>query len=378
MLPYGRQTIEEDDIAAVAETLKSDFLTTGPRVEEFEKSLCAATGAKYAVAVANGTVAPHLACITAGLKEDECAIVPSLTFLATANAVRYCNADVIFADVDPDTGLITAETFKEALKKADKTPKAVLPVHLTGQPVDLKSIRTIADKNNITVIADSCHALGTQYAGKPIGCGQFEHISTFSFHPVKTIAMGEGGAVTTNDKDIADRVRTLRHHGIIPKPEIGPWYHEMEELGYNYRLSDIQCALGVSQMNKLERFLKRRAELVALYDDLFKDCGPVLQTPKHVSDEFIGWHLYALRIDFDQAGITRKDVIEKLKENGVGSQVHYIPVHTQPYYESLYGKQDLPGAQTYYDHTLSIPLYPTMTDDDAHKVVESFKSILGL
>lgn len=378
MLPYGRQTIEDDDIAAVSDALTSDFLTTGPRVEQFEEELKKITGAKYAVAVANGTVAPHLACIAAGLKESDCAIVPSLTFLATANAVRYCGADVVFADVDPDTGLMTADTFSQALAKTDKKPKTVLPVHLTGQPVDLKEIRAIADDNNMTVIADSCHALGTQYGGKPIGCGEFEHLSTFSFHPVKTIAMGEGGAVTTNDKEAADKVRRLRHHGIIPKPEVGPWYHKVEELGYNYRLSDIQCALGISQLKKLDRFLKRRAELVALYDELFKDMAPIIRRPKRVTEEFIGWHLYALLINFAEAGTTRKDVMMALKEKGIGSQVHYIPVHTQPYYKNLYGEQNLEGAQTYYEHTLSIPLYPTLSDDDAQRVAETFKSILGL
>ena len=380
-LPYGRQTIEDDDIAAVSEVLKSDYLTTGPKVQEFEEELCKATGAKHAIAVANGTVALHLACIAADVKEGDCAIVPSLTFLATANAVRYCGADIIFADVDPDTGLMTAETFQQALDKAksnNQSVKAVLPVHLTGQPVALQPIRDIADKHGIKVITDACHALGSQYGGKPVGCAEIEDLSCFSFHPVKTIALGEGGAVTTSDDAIATKLKTLRHHGMSMKPEKGMWFHEMQELGYNYRLTDIQSALGISQLKKLDRFLARRAELVALYDGLFADCAPIIQTPKKVSNETIGWHLYALRINFDEAGITRQSFMEKLKENNIGTQVHYIPVHTQPYYEGLYGKQDLPGAQHYYEQTLSIPLYPTLSDDDAKEVVEGFKSILSL
>lgn len=380
MLPYGRQTIEDDDIAAVTEALTGDFLTTGPKVQEFEDALCKATGAKYAVAVANGTVALHLACMILNLQKGDWAIVPAITFLATANAVRYCGADVIFADVDPDTGLMTAETFQEALDKAkteNKNVKAVLPVHLSGQPVPLQPIKDIADQHGIKVITDACHALGSQYGGKPVGCAEIEHLSAFSFHPVKTIALGEGGAVTTNNEQTANDMRRLRHHGIVAKPDQGMWYHEMPELGYNYRLTDIQCALGISQLNKLDRFLERRAELVSLYDGLFADMAPIIKTPKRISNEFIGWHLYALRIDFDAIKMTRQQVMEKLKEFGVGSQVHYIPVHTQPYYEGLYGKQTLKGAEHYYAHTLSIPLYPTLTDDNAKSVAKAFKTIIA-
>lgn len=380
-LPYGRQTIEEDDIEAVSETLRSDFLTTGPKVQEFEEALRKATGAKHAIAVANGTVAPHLACIMAGLDSDCYAIVPSITFLATANAPRYCGAHVIFSDVDPETGLMTAQNFEDALNKAhkeNKKVKAVLPVHLTGQPADLKSIRALADQHDITVIADSCHALGSHYDGHPVGAGIVEHFSTFSFHPVKTIAMGEGGAVTTNNDMAAQKIRELRHHGMIPMPENGPWFHEMRELGYNYRLSDIQCALGVSQLSKLDQFLKCRAEIVAMYDEGFKGLAPVLQIPKRASDEFIGWHLYALKIDFDALGISRADFMGKLKEKNIGSQVHYIPIHTQPYYQGLYGQQSLVGAEHYYEKTLSIPLYPTMTNEDASFVIENIKALVAI
>lgn len=379
-LPYGRQTIEDDDIAAVTNALAQDYLTTGPTVEKFEQELCKATGAKHAVAVANGTVALHLACIAADVKEGDCAIVPSLTFLATANAARYCGADVVFADVDPDTGLMTPESFQEALDKAKSNNlnvKAVFPVHLTGQPVALQQIRDIANDNGIKVVTDACHALGSQHGGKPVGCAEIEDLSCFSFHPVKTIALGEGGAITTSDEGIAKRLRTLRHHGMVTKPEAGMWFHEMQELGYNYRLTDIQCALGISQLGKLDRFLKRRAELVALYDGFFADAPSSIQTPKKISNEFVGWHLYALRIDFDEAGVTRQDVMQKLKNKNIGTQVHYIPVHTQPYYEGLYGKQDLPGAQTYYDRTLSIPLYPTLSDEDAKYVAQTLIETIG-
>ncbi len=377
-LPYGRQTIEQDDIEAVVETLKSDYLTTGPKIQEFEKLLATKTGADEAVVVGNGTQALHLACLAAGLEEEDYAIVPTLTFLATANAVRYCGADVIFCDVDPDTGLMTAATLQTAIdQNTDKKIKAILPVHLGGQSVDLKAIKEIADKNNLKIIADSCHALGSKYGNNWIGSCSYEDMATFSFHPVKNIAMGEGGAITTNDKALADKMRIMRTHGMVQKPEMGPWYYEMPELGYNDRATDIQCALGVSQLNKLDRFVEKRSALVALYDDLLKPLAPLVLPPSKVSNCEPAWHLYAVRIDFDKIGMGRAEFMTVLKEKGIGSQVHYIPVHTQPYYKNLYGEKNLSGADKFYQATLSLPLFPSMEESDVSRVVTVIKSIIG-
>ncbi len=379
-LPYGRQCIDDDDIKAVSESLRGDYLTTGPKVAELEEILCQKTDAKHSVILNNGTTALHLACLAAGLKEGDVAIVPTVTFLATANGARYCGADVVFADVDPDTGLMTAETLQAALKEANGKAKAVLPVHLAGQCVDLESVKEIADRNNLKIITDTCHALGSEYSvnGKwqMAGSCAIEDLATFSFHPVKTIAMGEGGAITTNDNEVATRLKRLRHHGMQARPDIAPWVYEMPELGYNYREPDILCALGISQMKKLDKFLERRAELVALYNKHIAKLAPHALPPKIISKGKVGWHLYAARINFDALGTTRKAVMDKLKERGIGTQVHYIPVHTQQYYTGLYGKKVLEGAKTYYERTLSLPLFPTMKDEDVLYVVEQLEECL--
>lgn len=376
-LPYGRQHIDEDDIAAVAESLRGDLLTTGPRVAQFEDSLAAATGAAHAVAVGNGTQALHLACLAADIGADDAAIVPSVTFLATANAVRYCGADVVFADVDPQTGLMRPEDFLAAIARANgKNIKAVLPVHLGGHPADMTAIADIAREHDITVISDCCHALGGEYDGAPIGSGRYESMAIFSFHPVKTIAMGEGGAITTNDPALAARLRRLRSHGMEPRADVGPWAYDMNEMGYNYRLTDIQCALGLSQMRKLDSFIARRRQLADFYDKAFHGMNHV-RTPRRSAQGISGWHLYSLSIDFDAAGMSRADVMNALKDKGIGTQVHYIPVHSQPYYRALYGEIELAGADAYYARTLSIPFYPALSDDDAARVIHTIKDILS-
>ena len=381
ILPYGRQCIGEDDIEAVAEALRGDYLTTGPKVAEFEKALKIETGAKHAIACSNGTTALHLASIAADIKTGDRVIVPSITFLATANGPRYCGADIVFADVDPDSGLMTAETFKEALTRAGGKAKAVFPVHLAGQCVDLAAIRSIADEQGLKVIADSCHALGSEYSANGTwhksGSCVLEDMAVFSFHPVKTVAMGEGGAVTTNDDTVAEHIKGLRHHGMRPCPEVGPWFHEMSELGYNYRVPDILCALGTSQLKKLGFFLQKRQELVDIYNKLLKPLAPRIQIPRTEPEGGRkGWHLYAPRFDFDAIGLSRKDFMLKLKEKGILTQVHYIPVHTQPYYRGLYGDADLPGARKYYERTLSLPLFPDMGEDDVSYVVEQIMSLV--
>lgn len=382
MIPYGRQSIDDDDIEAVAQVLRSDFLTTGPQVAAFEEALCGVTGAAFAVACSNGTTALHLAALAAGLGSGDLAIVPTLTFLATANAIRYTGADVVFADVDPETGLMTAETFQNALEAARQLNpdtnriKAALPVHLTGRSVNLIELDKIGQAHDIKIISDGCHALGGTLHGHQIGACATEDMTTFSFHPVKTIAMGEGGAVTTNNPEYAAAMRRLRHHGMTPAPEQGSWCYEMPELGFNHRLTDMQCALGVSQLKKLDRFVKRRTELVALYNEQIGHLSPIVKPP--IEPEYCepAWHLYAVRVDFKAADTTRAALMDALKEKGIGTQVHYIPVHTQPYYKKLYGEIDLPGAQHYYEHTLSLPLYPDMRDEDVAYVIETLTTIL--
>lgn len=398
MYPYGRQCIEEDDIAAVADALRGEFLTTGPKVAEFEAAFAERVGAKHAVVVSNGTTALHLAALAVGLGEGDAAIVPSLTFLATANAVRYCGAEVIFADVNPETGLMEAGHLEQALRRvpAGLKAKAVLPVHLAGQMVDLEALRSVADAHNLSIIADSCHALGSIYQASDgsrttAGSCAYEDLSAFSFHPVKTIAMGEGGAITTNDPQQASRMRTLRSHGMVHRPvgptfpDLGldeegnpnPWFYEMPELGFNYRAPDILCALGLSQLKKLDRFLAARARLVALYDEKLKSLAPYVLPPEKSAKSIPGWHLYAARLDFNAIGKSRARIMNDLREKGVGTQVHYLPVHHQPYYTNRYGHQPLPGADRYYASTLSLPLFPSMNGDDVRCIVDILASEIG-
>lgn len=377
MIPYGRQTIDEDDIGAVVDVLRQDFLTTGPNVKAFEDALSELTTASEVISCSNATTALHLASHALGLGPGDAAIVPTVTFLATANAIRYTGADVIFCDVDPDTGLMTSAHLKDALSRnTDRNVKAVYPVHLTGQCVDLKEIREVADQHGLKIVADSCHAIGGEVNGYPVGACKYEDITTFSFHPVKTIATGEGGCLITNDEGIATYVRKMRSHGMQPNPDEGPWAYEMNELGYNYRITDIQCALGLSQLKKLPAFAERRRALVEQYDRLL-DGMPHLTLVKTLPQSDAVRHLYSVLIDFEAAGISRAALMQALKSKGVGTQVHYIPVHTQPYYRDLYGNISLPGSEKYYSRTLSLPLYPALTDQDVETVAECLKEILG-
>ncbi len=386
-LPYGRHGIDEDDIAAVAQVLRGDFLTTGPAVDGFEEKLAGITGVKFAVSCSSGTAALHLATLAMGLGPGDLAVVPSITFLATANAVRYVGADVVFCDVDPDTGLMRPQDLEHAIAEHGGAIKAVLPVHLAGQSPDMKGIAAIARRHGITIIEDACHALGATYGATggdgPVGGCRDSDMAMFSFHPVKTIAMGEGGAVTTNDPVLAARLGDLRSHGMTRDAarftnsdmafdetgEPNPWYYEMPEIGFNYRASDIHCALGLSQLGKLDRFVARRRRLAARYDELLTPLAPRIKPLGRMPGCRPAWHLYVALIDFAAAGIDRGALMRRLKDQGIGTQVHYIPVHTQPYYRDLYGKIDLPGAEKYYARCLSLPLFPGMADDDPDRVV---------
>lgn len=396
-LPYGRQSIEDDDVAAVVEALRADYLTTGPRVEAFEGAFAEAVGARHAVACANGTAALHLAMLALDVRPGDVVIAPAITFAATANCARFQGAEVVFADVDPQTGLMTDQTLAEAIGRLDgRRLAAVAPVHLMGHAVDLPAIARLAGEQGAAVVEDACHAVGTAMdfgdGRERVGDTRRSAMACFSFHPVKTIATGEGGMVTTGDDALAARLRLFRSHGISRDPaafrapalslgadsRANPWANEMLDLGYNYRLPDLLCALGLSQLSKLQRFAERRRRLSDRYRALIAPLGPVVRAA-----ELPAWcepapHLFVALIDFRTAGIDRKAVMEALAERGIGTQVHYIPVYRHPYYSERYGALDLPGAEAWYAQALSLPLFPGMADTDPDRVVGALADILGL
>ncbi len=392
-LPYARQRIDDDDIAAVTEVLRADFLTTGPVVDTFETALSDVVGSRHAVACSSGTSALHLASLALGLGAEDHVIVPAVTFLATANAARYVGAEVVFADIDPDTGQMEPDQLAAVLATSRGTgARTVFPVCLTGQSADPKQLAEAGRGRRF--VYDACHALGTttnEGSGR-VGDCQFADMTAFSFHPVKTIAMGEGGAVTTNDADLAASLVRLRNHGMTREiaefenfdmahddtGAVNPWYYEMSAPGYNYRVTDIQCALGLSQLGKLARFAEDRRALAAHYDDRLAPLAPLVRPLVRAGNCNPVLHLYVARIDFAQLGITRGEVMRRLKAAGIGTQVHYIPVHLQPYYRRRYGEISLPGAEAYYQRALSLPLFNGMTIADVDRVVEKLGETLGL
>jgi UDP-4-amino-4,6-dideoxy-N-acetyl-beta-L-altrosamine transaminase len=381
-LPYGRQTIEADDLAAVTEALQAPFLTTGPLVERFEAAFAERVGASAAIACANGTAALHLAMLALDIRPGEAVIVPSTTFLATANCVRYVGGEVVFADVDPASGLMTPQTLAEAFDRVgDRLLRAVIPVHLRGDAVDLPALQALAQAKGAVLVEDAAHALGTTMtfeAGRSrVGDGRHSALTTFSFHPVKTICTGEGGLVTTNDPALAARVRALRSHGMM-RPAHGPaWWYEMPEIGFNYRLPDLLCALGLSQLAKLDRFAERRRALAAAYADALAPLDPLVRPAASPPWSRTVPHLMSVLVNFEAAGRDRTQVIETLRARGIGTQVHYIPVHRQPYYQARYGAQVLPGAEAWYARALSLPLYPAMDDADVSRVATALAEALG-
>lgn len=391
-LPYGRQSIGEDDIAAVTAALRDEMLTTGPRVAAFEAAFAAKVDAPHAVAVANGTAALHLALLALDLAPGDICIVPTLTFLATANAVRFAGGEVVFADVDPDTALMTPDTLRAALARAaGKRVRAILPVHYAGPMADTAALAAIAAEVGAVLIEDSCHAVGSRDArGALAGACRESAMACFSFHPVKTIACAEGGMITTRDAAIAARLRKLRSHGMerdldaFAQPDLAqdidggpaPWAYEMPDLGYNYRLTDVQCALGLSQLAKLDAFLDRRAALIARYRAaLIGHPNIAVLTPP--PGQAPGWHLAVALIDFAGLGVPRRVVMERLRAHGVGSQVHYVPVHRQTYYRDRYGVLECPGAERFYARCLSLPLFPDMRDIDVDRVVAALDAALA-
>ena len=395
-LPYGRHLIEEDDIAAVADVLRGDFLTTGPVVEAFEAKLAAETGAKFAVSCSSGTAALHMTAMALDLRPGDQVIVPALTFLATANAARYVAADVVFADVDADTGLLTPETLDQAIGRADGNLRAVYPVHVNGQTVDMAALAGVAGVGALAIVEDACHAIGGRHAGAgngmvPVGSGEFSEMSIFSFHPVKTVAMGEGGAVTTNDEQLAASLMRARNIGMVRDAAAfqiddqafdaggvaNPWYYEMPELGFNFRASAIHCALGLSQLGKLKRFVEARTRLMARYAEALAPLAPLVRPIPHVAGCEPAWHLCVVLIDFHAAGTDRAAVMRELANRGVGTQVHYLPVNRQPYYRDLYGDISLPGADAYYERILTLPLQVSMSDADVDYVAVTLKEVLA-
>ncbi|HUN52566.1 MAG TPA: UDP-4-amino-4,6-dideoxy-N-acetyl-beta-L-altrosamine transaminase [Candidatus Sulfotelmatobacter sp.] len=393
-LPYGRHVIGDDDIAAVTKVLRGDWLTTGPTVEAFEAAFAARVGARFAVACSSGTAALHLAALAIGLGPGERAVVPSITFLATANAARYVGGEVVFADVDAETGLLGERQMEAALANAGGPVRAVFPVHLAGQAVDMPALARLAERHGFTVIEDACHALGSTYreGDETIAVGSCRHsaMAIFSFHPVKTIAMGEGGAVTTNDPVLHERLSRLRNHGMTRDPrqfrnselafdadgEANPWYYEMPEIGFNYRASDIHCALALSQLAKLDGFIARRQALADCYDRGLAALAPGIQPPRRAPGCRPAWHLYAARIDFAGLKLPREALMRQLRAAGIGTQVHYIPVHLQPYYQERSGPLQMPGSMAYYRRTLSLPLFPSMTENDVVRVIEALARCL--
>ncbi|MBX3456296.1 UDP-4-amino-4,6-dideoxy-N-acetyl-beta-L-altrosamine transaminase [Ferrovibrio sp.] len=398
LLPYGRHSVDEEDIALVTQILRGDFLTTGPTINAFEAALSAKLDGAYVVLCSNGTAALHMMSLALPLQPGDVLVVPAITFLATANAARYVGAEVEFADVDQKTGLMTPETLSAAITSArrrfGKTPRAATVVHMAGQSGDIPGLAAKAAENGMILMEDAAHAVGGRYLSQdtwmPIGAAHHAALCAFSFHPVKTMTMGEGGAVSTRDKALADRLLLARNHGMQRDPTLWrangdgfepdgtprPWYYEMQEPGFNYRATDIQAALGMSQLSKLDLFVTRRAAIVERYQAGLANLSPLLEPLRMRLDSRPGWHLFVVLLDFEKLGMSRTALMKRLQAAGIGSQVHYIPLYRQPYFLNRYGEMRLPGAELYYERALSLPLYPAMTDTDVDHVIETVSRIV--
>jgi perosamine synthetase len=372
LISYGRQSISQEDINEVSLVLGSDFLTQGPKVSEFEEALCSYTGATYCVAVANGTAALHIAVASLKIARDSEGITSPITFAASANCMLYNNLVPRFADIDEQSYNIDVKSIRKLLNEKSKL---MIPVHFAGLPVDMETVAELAKEKNLHVIEDAAHAIGSQYAdGSFVGNCKYSDMTIFSFHPVKTITTGEGGAITTNSKILYDRLIKLRSHGITKDQHAlssnpGPWYYEMQDLGFNYRLTDFQAALGISQLQRLDSFKQRRREIISRYNQAFKKIS-WLSIPKEPTELNSCFHLYVLLIDFKALGKSRRVVMNELLVMQVGTQVHYIPVNHLPYYKKI-NDDVTPYAESYYEKCLSIPLYPAMSDADVGYVIDS-------
>ncbi len=377
-IPYGKQFIDDEDIKAVVDVLKSDYITQGDKVPEFEKKLADYCGAKFAVVFNSGTSALHGAYYVLGLERDEFITTP-MTFAATSNAGLYLGAKPVFVDIEPETGNIDVEKIEE---KITPNTKLISVVHYAGHPVDMEKVKEIADRYNLKVVEDACHALGGKYKGEKIGSCKLSDVAIFSFHPVKHITTGEGGAVLTNDRKVYEKLLMFRNHGITKEPDKfknqpdGSWYYEMQLLGYNYRMTDIQAALGISQLKKLDGFIKKRRQIANMYNEAFKD-NPYFDLPVEKDYAYHAYHLYPIRLK-DKYKDKKKEIFNKLRKEGIGVQVHYIPVYWHPYYQQLgYEKGIFPKSEDFYKREISLPIYPAMKKEDIEFVIEKIWKVFN-
>ena len=381
MIPYGRQTITEEDIQSVVDVLRSDFLTQGSAVPKFENTVANYCGASHAVATNSATSALHIACLALGLGQDDLLWTSPITFVASANCGLYCGAQVDFVDIDPRSYNLCPEALASKLESAEangRLPKIIVAVHLCGQSCDMAAIYALSQQYGFRIIEDASHAIGGKYKNEAIGNCHYSDITIFSFHPVKIITTGEGGMALTNDSKLAEQMALLRSHGITRDPALmtnepdGSWYYQQIELGFNYRLTDIQAALGISQMNRLDEYVKRRHVLAKRYDELLADL-PVTIPWQH-KDSYSGLHLYVIRLNIGAINQTHRKVFESLREHGIGVNLHYIPVHTQPYYQELgFNSGDFPEAERYYSEAITLPIYPAMSEAQQDQVVAALK-----
>jgi UDP-4-amino-4,6-dideoxy-N-acetyl-beta-L-altrosamine transaminase len=385
MIPYGRQSIDQSDIDAVVEILKSDFLTQGPAVPRFEAEVAGYCGAAEAVAVNSATSALHLACRALGVGPGDLLWTSPITFVASANCGLYCGADVDFVDIDPRTYNLSADALERKLRDARRRgalPRVVIPVHLSGQPCDMAAIHELSRQYGFRIVEDASHAIGGRYQGELIGSCQYSDITVFSFHPVKIITTGEGGMALTNGADLASRMRLLRSHGITRdrgemthEPD-GPWYYQQIDLGFNYRMTDLQAALGSSQLRRLDEYVRRRHVLADRYDRLL--AGLPVRLPWRHSDGYSAFHLYVVRLQLDSLRISHRQVFEELHSRGIGVNLHYIPVHTQPYYMARgFRPEDFPQALRYYEEALSLPMFPALEEEQQDEVVSVLRQVLA-
>ncbi|MFL0797180.1 MAG: UDP-4-amino-4,6-dideoxy-N-acetyl-beta-L-altrosamine transaminase [Cellvibrionaceae bacterium] len=384
MIPYGKQSLSEDDIQAVVDVLRSDFITQGPQVPAFEKALAEYCGAQHGVAVNSATSALHIACKALGLGEGDILWTTPISFVASANCGLYCGADVDFVDIDPQTYNLCPKALEEKLKVAkqeNRLPKVVVPVHLSGQSCDMQAIHQLSKEYGFNIIEDASHAIGGRYQNKPIGNGEYSDITVFSFHPVKIITSAEGGMAITNSAELAEKMALLRSHGItrdeklMTQPADGDWYYQQVELGYNYRMTELQGALGLSQLTRLDEFVARRHKIVDVYNQQLKDLPITL--PYQLPETYSAYHLYIIRLTLDGLTVSHKEVFHGLRRAGIGVNLHYIPIHSQPYYKNLgFELGDFPESEKYYSQAISLPLYPELTPDDQQKVIDTLKGLL--
>lgn len=373
-IPYGKQSLDDEDISEVVKVLKSDFLTTGPKIKEFEEALCSYTGAKYCLAVSNGTAALHLSSLVL-LKENDKVLTTPNSFLSTSNSILYAKAKPIFVDICKD-GNIDLDLCEEELIK-DSSIKAIYGVAFSGKPLNQDKLKILNEKYNIKILEDNAHSIGANFEGIKAGSCENSNVSIFSFHPVKHLTTGEGGAITTNDKVLYEKLLILRNHGMSAKPEIDPWHYEMSELGFNYRLTDIQCALGISQLRKLDTFVEKRHEIAKKYDDAFSNIKYI--EPLYTFTNNSSYHLYAIKVDFTKFKISKKEFVLKLKAKNIGLQYHYIPINKQPYYKNLgYGNEETPNMDEYYEKAISLPMYYSLSNEEQGYVIKSIKEVLDV